>query len=439
MMPPSARGYNSAVFGRGKWRGAAALILALTFSTLLAAQARADEKIATGSTPWVNLQLSSGTLDVRTWDKPEVQVTTNGRVDVRHVPSSAADARIPRQYTVWSQTVPTDRGDVTLPEESFVLPRLAGSSHDEIVARGSGDTTVMIPRGTALVTADVGTGRFALNDYKGAFLAQVDDGAVAMNRVSGTGYVQSLRGTVDATDSSFDRLRVRTATGNLTFRGCTSHQIEASSNYGSILYDNGRFQPGLAHFESVHGNVALGVRGGARIGARSGSGHIVSSFPNGAQLRGRNSAQATVRGGGPMVTAVSKNGSVYIYNGSVRAHPRVQAELSGTSGRGVTRPGPAAPAYRQYGAPARDYQAPLRQYQAPARQYYPNYQPHPQYPQPRQYQPQPQRQYQGPPRSYGGQGQRQPRESRQQASPPGSGGRNGGGGGRRGNNQPPFS
>lgn len=434
MMAPKRPGYNSFVFGRGQWRGSAVLLLALTFSTLLAAKARADEQIPAGATPWVNLQLTSGTLNVKTWDKPQVQVSTNGHVNVQHVAASAADPRIPRQYTVWSQTVPTDHGNVTLPEESFVLPRLAGSSHDEIVARGAGDTTVMIPRGTALVTADVGTGRFALNDYKGAFVAQVDDGAVAMNRVSGTGYVQSLRGPVDANDSTFDRLRVRTATGDVSFRGCTSHQIEASSNYGSILYDNGRFQPGLAHFESVHGNVALGVRGGARIGARSGSGHIVSSFPNGAQLRGRNSAQATVRGGGPMVTAVSKNGSVYIYNGAMRAHPRVQAELNGSSGApGVSRP--AAPAYRQYGTPARTYQAPARQYQAPARQYYPYY------PAPRQYQPQQQqqRQYQMPPRAYGAPAQRQPREQRQ-GTQPGGGGRNGGGGGgRRGNGgQPPF-
>ncbi|HKU81002.1 MAG TPA: hypothetical protein VJP76_02445, partial [Candidatus Tumulicola sp.] len=129
MMRPKRPGYNSAVFGRGKWRGAAVLVLALGCSSLLAANARADEQIAAGATPWVNLQLTSGTLNVKTWDKPTVQVTTNGHVDVRHVAASAADPRIPRQYTVWSQTVSTQRGSVTLPEESFVLPRLSGSSH----------------------------------------------------------------------------------------------------------------------------------------------------------------------------------------------------------------------------------------------------------------------------------------------------------------------
>ncbi len=428
MMEAKADRYNRAVFRRWRWRGAAVLLLGLSCSLLLAAKASADEPISVGPTPWVDVQLESGTLNVKTWDRPQVQVTTNGRVDVRHVNAAQTDPRIPRQYTVWSQTVPTEHGNVSMPEESFVLPRLAGSSHDAVVARGAGDTTVMIPRGTALVTADVGTGGFNLRNYQGAFIAHVADGGVSLNRVNGSGYVEALRGQVNASNSTFDRLRARTATGNMTFRGCTSHQIEASSNYGSILYDNGRFQPGLAHFESVHGNVALGVRGGAQIGARSGSGHIVSSFPNGAQLRGRRSAQATVRGGGPLVTAVSKQGTVYIYNGSMRAHPRVQSEL-----RNAQSPAgrPAAPTYpaTQYQAPARQYQAPARQYQAPPRQY--QQQPPRQYQQqpPRQYQQQPPRQYQQqPPRQYQQQPppqQRDQRRGQSQAASPPSGDRGG--------------
>src|SRR5580698_9038346 len=186
----------------------------------------------------------------------------------------------------------------------------------------------MVPQGTALVTAHVGTGQYNLSNYHGAFIAHVDNGGITMNHVNGSGYAEAVNGPVHANNSTFDRLRVRTATGNMLFRGCTSHQIDASSQYGSIVYDNGTFQSGLARFESVHGNVALGVRGGAQIGAHSGSGHIVSSFRDGAQVHnGSNMTQTTVRGGGPVVTADSKNGTVYLYNGSVRTHPRVQAEL----------------------------------------------------------------------------------------------------------------
>jgi len=390
-------------------------ILAFACWMVLAAQAGAAEQIGVGPTPWLDVRLATGKLTVKTWNRPQVKVETDGTVEMQHVAPAAAEPRIPRQYTAWSQTIPTSRGDVNLPEESFVLPQLQGSSHDEVMARGQGNTTITIPRGTALVTAQVGTGQFNLRNYNGVFIAHVRDGGVSMNHVDGSGYVESLRGPISASNSTFGRLRARTATGNMMFRGCTSHQIEASSNYGSIVYDNGAFEPGLAHFESVHGNVALGVRGGAQIGARSGSGHIVSSFPNGAQMRGsHNSAQATVRGGGPMVTAVSKNGSVYIYNGSVRSHPRVQAELQGANAfpgqrghrlggvpatRALPAMQPARPAVRQYQAPApQGYAAP--RYQAP-----PRYAPSPRYA-PQQYQP-PQRQ----PRA------QQPRQQPQQAPP----------------------
>jgi hypothetical protein len=366
MMATKPAGYNRAVFGQRQWRGATALFLAWSCWIGLAARASADEQIGVGSNPWLDVQLQSGTLTVKTWDRPQVQVATDGRVDVRHIDAANTAARIPRQYTAWSQTVSTDHGDVTLPEESFVVPQLAGSSHDEVVARGQGNTTIMIPRGTALVTAHVGTGQLNLNGYRGVFVAHVSDGGISLNHVDGSGYLESLRGPVDASYSSFNRLRVRTATGNMLFRGCTSHQIEATSNDGSIVYDNGKFQPGLARFESVNGNVALGVRGSAQIGAHSGSGHIVSTFHNnGATMRGDpNTTQETVRGGGPVVTAVSKSGSVYLYNGSVRSHPRVQSELRDSQALPAERvPTYVAPRYAapRYAAPR--YAAP--RYAAP--------------------------------------------------------------------------
>ncbi|MBV8372958.1 MAG: DUF4097 family beta strand repeat protein [Candidatus Eremiobacteraeota bacterium] len=365
MMPPKFPGYNGAVNGLWRWRGAAALILACACCIGLGAPARAAEQVGVGPNPWLDVQLQSGTLTVKTWDNPQVQVSTDGRVDIHHIDAASADPRIPRQYTAWSQNVSTNRGTVRLPEESFVLPKLPGNSHDEVVARGQGNTTVMIPRGTALVTAHVGTGQLNLNDYHGVFITHVGQGGINLNHVDGSGYVESLRGQVDAAYSSFDRLRVRTATGNMLFRGCTSHQIEASSTYGSIVYDNGKFQPGLAHFESEHGNVALGVRGGAQIGAQSGSGHVVSSFhSNTATGRANpNAAQETIRGGGPVVTAVSKSGSVYLYNGSVRNHPRVQSELQGVP-TGATRSVQFTPQGTQFAPHSTPQRAP-QQYSAP--------------------------------------------------------------------------
>ncbi len=192
--------------------------------------------------------------------------------------------------------------------------------------------TITIPRGTAMLVVQQRAGHLTIDNYHGVFIAHARAAAISLNDVSGTGLVESLRGGIVATNSSFDRLRVRTATGDMFFQGCTSHQIQATSTYGSIVYDDGSFQPGLARFESQHGNVALGVRGSAQIGAHSGSGHVVSSFQDEAEVRGDpTTKQATVGSGGPVVTATSSNGSVYLYSGSMNEHPRVRQEFSGST------------------------------------------------------------------------------------------------------------
>ncbi|MBV9333161.1 MAG: DUF4097 family beta strand repeat protein, partial [Candidatus Eremiobacteraeota bacterium] len=281
-----------------------------------------------------------GQVTIQTWDRPQVLVTSEQPTDIQHLTPNQVDPRIPKQFQMPSHTIQTEHGPVTLAAESFVLPEISSGPHDAIVARGNGRMTIMIPRGTAMVIAHLRAGRLAINDYHGVFVAHVRGAEVALNRVGGTGYVESLRGRVVATDSSFERLRVRTATGDMLFRGCTSHQIQANSNYGSIVYDNGDFAPGLARFESEHGNVALGVRGNAQIGAHSGAGHVESSFRDDAQVRGDpTTKQATVGNGGPVVTATSKNGSVYLYSGSMNDHPHVRQELSGSTQLPTRPPG----------------------------------------------------------------------------------------------------
>ncbi|MBV8197342.1 MAG: DUF4097 family beta strand repeat protein [Candidatus Eremiobacteraeota bacterium] len=235
----------------------------------------------------------------------------------------------------------SEHGPVTLPAESFVLPELPGSAHDAIVARGGGHVTITIPRNTAMVLAQVRAGHLSISGYHGIFVAHNRSGGITLDNVGGTGFVESLRGRVQATNSTFDRLRIRTATGNMLFQGCTSHQIQATSAYGSIVYDNGHFQPGLARFESEHGNVALGVRGGAQIGAHSGSGQVISSFHREADVRGNpTTKQATVGGGGPVVTATSRHGSVYLYSGSMNEHPHVRQQLSGNARLPIRYVGP---------------------------------------------------------------------------------------------------
>jgi hypothetical protein len=66
-----------------------------------------------------------------------------------------------------------------------------------------------------------------------------------------------------------------------------------------------------------------------------------------------------VRGGGPVVTATTKNGSVYLYNGALHSHPDMEAQLrgdrslpAGTYGQPALRGEPA------YHAPEPAFHAP---------------------------------------------------------------------------------
>ena len=331
MMPTTPPRYNEVVH-KGRWRGALITFLAWGCCLAFAAAARADEQFDVGESPVLNVNVTRGQVTIETWDRPQVLISSQNPLDIRHLTPDEVDPRIPRQMQMPAHKIQTEHGPITLPAESFVLPLLPGDQHDAIVAHGEGNMTITIPRSTAMVIAHLRAGRLRIDNYRGIFVTHVRGAAVELNNVAGTGYVESLRGKIVATNSSFDRLRVRTATGDMLFQDCTSREIQASTTYGSIVYDNGDFQPGLARFESEHGDVALGVRGNAQIGAHSGAGHVITNLEDDAQVHGDPATkQATVGNGGPVVTATSRNGSVYLYNGSMNEHPHVRQELSGST------------------------------------------------------------------------------------------------------------
>jgi hypothetical protein len=334
MMRSWAPGYNVRVIGIWGRGAASALFVSLCFF-FLAGPARADESYAVGPSPIVRVMMSTGKVTIATSDSSQVGVSTSGTIDVQHLGPNDPGAQIPPDILIPQQSVEGAQGTISMARENFVLPRLPAGPHDVIVVRGQGDTTITIPRGTALVFAHVRTGRITIQNYNGVFVAHSRGGDIYLQHVGGTGFAQSLRGTVGADDSSFARLRARTGSGNMLFRNCVAHQIEASSTYGSIVYDNGQFEAGLARFESQYGNVAVGVQNqgnGVQIGAHSGSGHIVSNYSDGTPVTGSDgNTEALVRGGGPVVTTSSQNGSVYLYNGSMAAHPAMQQNLEASS------------------------------------------------------------------------------------------------------------
>lgn len=305
----------------------------LLASPVAAQQSGADQTIAAGPSPVIRLQMRSGTLIVRTWDRQQVEIASSvAGVQARHFGARAvANALAGGALPIAETRIQTMQGPLTLPPESFAIDNLSGAPHDGVLIFGGNrhaTITLTVPASTALIWAMVGRGSIRMQGvHAGAFVTRVRAGGIALDNVSGQGYVEVARGPIFVTNSAIDRIRARTAIGNIIFEDCNARQIEVSSIKGSIAYDNGTFVPGLARFETQDGNIALGVAsGGLQIGAHSSSGRIITSFDGGAAnvTRSANDARAIVNGGGPVVTANSKNGAVYLYNGSLRQRPALQ-------------------------------------------------------------------------------------------------------------------
>ncbi len=312
------------------WRQALAGLLAIFALVALAGtRAWADPvQLPSTGTPVIYVRLASGSLTINTWDRTDVQIDGDPTVRYNAAPPEQVAGHLPQEVTLWEQTITTlDGAQLQLPPEPFVLPPLRGSTHDGVILSGEGALTLTIPSTTALIVANVRQGDITLGGYTGGtFVMHVGVGLVHLNGVGGNGAVQVNNGPVFAKDSTFDRLRIRTGRGNMFFENCHARDIQATSLLGSILYDNGSFEPGLARFESERGNIALGVgSGGAQINAHSTSGHIFSENETGAHPSA--DAQSLVGGGGPIVTATSGSGSVMYYKGSLRAHPALQRRL----------------------------------------------------------------------------------------------------------------
>jgi outer membrane protein assembly factor BamB len=294
----------------------AACALALTPGV---ARAQTPGLETVGPAPIVRVIVGEGNVTVKTWDRQAVAVDDPTGVNVRQfsVNSTEAQSTIP----ILAGRIGSPDGPVDLPAETFAVSTLAPGPHDVVAVRGSeANVTVTVPQNAALVQVQMGKGNVSLQDYHGGtFVARVRNGTARLTNDGGDAFVQVMRGQVIADNANFARVRVRSAVANVLFTNSRSQQIEVSSVRGSIAYDGGSFEPGLARFETQSGDVALGVNGNAELAAHaSGSGHVLTSFDPGAQISGREGEQrAVLGGGGPVVNATSGTGNVYLYNGQI--------------------------------------------------------------------------------------------------------------------------
>lgn len=273
--------------------------------------------------PIVRVQVLKGDVTIRTWDRPDVQVEGDPTTFTVEHHVSRFGRQIP-PVPISPGLIEGPNGPITIPAESFVVSTVPPGERDVIVVKGTqvGPMTVTVPNDTALVGALVGNGSLLVDGYHGGTLiAHVRSGKTTLRNVSGDAFVQQLRGPLLVSGSTFDRLRARGALGKMVFENCNAHQIEVTNVEGSILYDRGTFVPGLARFDSVDGDVSIGVESSAQLsGHIAGPGHVYTMFDPSAQVDNHDSAATVqVNGGGAVVNATSGNGSVYLYDASARS------------------------------------------------------------------------------------------------------------------------
>ena len=312
-------------------RGLAGLLSVFAFLAGTCVRANAATSfIPTTPAPFVVVQLDSGAVNIRTWDRAAIAIEADPTVTFNHAPPRQVASRVPQQIPLWSQTIETPQGQLELPPEPFPLPPFAPGEHDALVVRGQGDVTLTVPQQSPLLLINVRLGSVTIAGYSGtAFVAHVTAGDVHMENVSTTAAVQVNNGAIFASDSNFPRVRLRTGRGSVFMSACRSQQIQVTSLTGSIVYDNGVFEPGLAHFETTRGSIAIGLGSGAQIEAHSGAGRILYDIGSDGNVnRSAQDAQATLMGGGPVITASSAQGAVIFYRGWLRDYPQLERVIS---------------------------------------------------------------------------------------------------------------
>jgi hypothetical protein len=308
--------------------------------------------------PIVRVNLKAGDVTIRTWDRPVVQVDGDPSLTierrVRDQSGSPDILLIPRVGP------PGNEDGIELPAENFVVGAIPAGPRETIVVNDlenadqsgpSGGVVVTIPSDSAFVFAHTAHGNLEIRNYRaGTLIAFAGSGRMTLAAVGGIVFAQAGRGPIVVTDSSIDRLRARSLTANITFERCRVRQIEVTTGTGSIVYDGGAFDAGIARFESVRGNVAIGSVGPVQFSAHAASDdRVFTSLGHDARLQGAgdNGEQALLGEGGPVVTATTQAGNVYLYEGSLhRKHPmggEWSAPLATLQRPGVATRHPAQP------------------------------------------------------------------------------------------------
>lgn len=312
--------------------GVLAALAAFAFAPQRAAAETAPIEVADGAV--VMLQAPGRSeISVRSWDRSSVSVQTESdeTVDIAHRTAVFGPGRLPLGFAVppimWNirRDTPAAASGI-IPPEDFPFSNFRAGVHDvvHINAQPGAHLTVMVPASTGVLVVRGGVAQTAIDGFHGGNLIVAQGGGrVTIDNTATTAFVQLGGGALSVTDSAFERMRYRSIGASAFFERCRARQIETSTVTGTVVFDGGTFDPGLARFESQFGSIALGMAGDAQVLARSQQGHVYTQFDRrvAVEQRSESEASAVVGSGGPLVNALSGHGNVFLYDGTLRSRP----------------------------------------------------------------------------------------------------------------------
>ncbi len=319
---------------------AAGLGTLLLWCAAAASAGAATASFDVGDQAWVqiNVKGKGNDVTVRSWDRQTVQVDAGDDAPAVERHSVDAGARYPLSAPIppfaWTQRNDGQVVQGVFPPEDFPFAPIRPGPHDlvRVSAEPGAHLVVTVPASTGVLRVQVGGGTTAIDGYRGGNLFVIQNaGRVQLNGVATTAFAQMSFGMLYAADSAFDRIRVRAINTHVVFEHCRAKQIETSTISGSIVYDGGTFDPGLARFESQTGNIALGAASPAQLSGRSGDGHVytLAERRSASDQRGDGDASLTVGSNGPLVNAISSHGNVYLYDGTLASRRNLAPEWRG--------------------------------------------------------------------------------------------------------------
>ena len=226
---------------------------------------REEKRFVVSGTPAVHVTTFDGSIQIQSWDKPEVLVEIEKRgptkeaVEALEIQSSQngntieLEVKKPRaeSFTVigFHQSA-TARMIVSVPREADVRGR-------------SGDGSIQIEHVTGRVDLHTGDGSIRVTDVSGELTLNTGDGSVTVDGAEGGLALETGDGSVNVT-GKLARVRLHTGDGSIVYR----------SQPGAVMTDDWEITTGDGGV-----SVYLPADFGAELDAHSGDGSVRSDLP----------------------------------------------------------------------------------------------------------------------------------------------------------------